>query len=83
LEYLDLLVFKEGSTEVEWHVWGKGPPRRPDSGEYRVYAVDIPRGKDIIKEEMRIEPFGLLGPVTRVLPRNSASGEGLWRLGMY
>jgi len=23
-EYLDVLVHKEGSTEVEWHAWGKG-----------------------------------------------------------
>src|ERR1700758_153721 len=26
---LDLLVFKEDSTETEWHSWGKGPVPAP------------------------------------------------------
>jgi len=29
-EHLDVLIFKEGSTEAEWHAWGKGPLPRPD-----------------------------------------------------
>ena len=24
-DHLDVMVLKEGSTEIEWHVWGKGP----------------------------------------------------------
>jgi transcriptional regulator with GAF, ATPase, and Fis domain len=25
-ESLDVVIFKEGSTEIEWHAWGKGGP---------------------------------------------------------
>ena len=25
-EHLDVLALKENSTEIEWHVWGKGGP---------------------------------------------------------
>ena len=29
-DHLDVLVFKENSKEIEWHVWGKGPIAFPD-----------------------------------------------------
>jgi len=29
-DYLDALIFKENSNEIEWHVWGTGPIAFPD-----------------------------------------------------
>ena len=29
-DHLDVVVFKENSKEIEWHVWGKGPLPVPD-----------------------------------------------------
>jgi formate hydrogenlyase transcriptional activator len=29
-DHLDFIVFKENSSEIEWHAWGKGPLPRPD-----------------------------------------------------
>jgi GAF domain-containing protein len=29
-DHIDILVFKETSDEIEWHVWGKGPIAFPD-----------------------------------------------------
>lgn len=29
-DHLDVVVFKENSKEIEWHVWGKGPITFPD-----------------------------------------------------
>ena len=29
-DHLDVVIFKEKSTEVEWHAWGKGPLPLPD-----------------------------------------------------
>ena len=29
-DHLDVLVFKQGSKELEWHAWGKGPLPVPD-----------------------------------------------------
>ena len=29
-DHLDVLVFKESSEQIEWHVWGKGPIPFPD-----------------------------------------------------
>jgi GAF domain-containing protein len=38
-DHLDLLIFKENSTEVEWHMWGKGGP---PPGEH-LPVEDLPR----------------------------------------
>jgi hypothetical protein len=37
-EYLDVLILKEGSTEVEWHAWGKGSGPLPDT-----FPDDLPK----------------------------------------
>jgi formate hydrogenlyase transcriptional activator len=29
-DHLDVVIFKEKSTEIEWHAWGKGPLPLPD-----------------------------------------------------
>ena len=29
-DHLDVVIFKEKSTEIEWHAWGKGPLPFPD-----------------------------------------------------
>jgi formate hydrogenlyase transcriptional activator len=29
-DHLDMVIFKEKSTEIEWHAWGKGPLPFPD-----------------------------------------------------
>ena len=31
----------------------------PDSAQFRVYALDFPEGKGLVKEEMLIEPVGI------------------------
>jgi formate hydrogenlyase transcriptional activator len=38
-DHLDVLIFKENSTEIEWHVWGKGGPPH---GEH-LPVEDLPR----------------------------------------
>src|SRR5262245_32776512 len=30
-DHLDLLVLKDGSDEIEWHAWGKGPWPLPNA----------------------------------------------------
>jgi GAF domain-containing protein len=37
-DHLDVLILKENSTEIEWHAWGKGGPRR---GEKDLATEDL------------------------------------------
>jgi formate hydrogenlyase transcriptional activator len=46
-DHLDVLVFKENSKEIEWHVWGKGPLPFPDipieeTSSWHVYNTQEP-----------------------------------------
>jgi hypothetical protein len=45
--HLDVVIFKEGSPEIEWHAWGKGPlpfPELPleEMPEWNVYNSQEP-----------------------------------------
>ncbi len=40
-ERLDVMVLKEGTTEIEWHVWGKGPPSFPEPSSEDLLAWHV------------------------------------------
>ena len=56
-DHLDVVIFKENSTEIEWHAWGKGPLPFPDLPieelpEWNVYNSQEPLHiRDWSKEE--------------------------------
>ena len=56
-DHLDVVIFKEKSTEIEWHAWGKGPLPFPDLPieelpEWDVYNSQEPLHiRDLSKDE--------------------------------
>jgi len=56
-DHLDVVIFKEKSTEIEWHAWGKGPLPFPDLpleelSEWDVYNSQEPLHiRDLSKDE--------------------------------
>jgi formate hydrogenlyase transcriptional activator len=61
-DHLDVVIFKEESTEIEWHAWGKGPLPLPDVPQEELPEWDVYNSQEPlhIKDLSKDERFPLL-----------------------
>ena len=61
-DHLDVVIFKEKSTEIEWHAWGKGPLPLPDVPQEELPEWDVYNSQEPlhIRDLSKDERFPLL-----------------------
>jgi hypothetical protein len=95
--HLDVVVFKDDSKEIEWHVWGRGPIAFPDlpieeTSMWHVHHTQKPLHIADYNEDQRFprlrqlltEAGVELGSLVRVplrTPAMTSSSSGCWRVG--
>ena len=79
-DHLDVVIFKEKSTEIEWHAWGKGPLPFPDLPaeelpEWNVYNSQEPLH---IRDWSRDERFPRLKKLGAALGVDAGTVSAQW-----